>query len=174
MGEKTEKATPKKLKDARKKGQVAKAQDLPSAWTFLASFGATIVLTNYLYHQVGDFLQGLFGAINKGNLDTTVATGFIKSIYIIFLASIPIAAFTTFVGVIVTFLITGPVFTFEVFKPDLKKFNPVENLKQKFKLKTLIELIKSMVKIGIATYIVYDVIYKSLPVLIHHSLNANY
>jgi len=166
MGEKTEKATPKKLQDARKKGQVAKAQDLPSAWTFLASFGATIVLVNVLYHQMGDFLQGLFGAINNGELDTTIAVGFKQSIYIIFLASIPIAAFTTMVGVIVTFLITGPVFTFEVFKLDMKKFNPVENLKQKFKLKTLIELIKSMIKIGIATYIVYDIIYKSLPVLI--------
>jgi len=166
MGEKTEKATPKKLQDARKKGQVAKAQDLPSAWTFLASFGATIVLINFLYHQVGDFLKGLFGAINNGNLDVTVASGFLKAIYIIFLASIPIAAFTTFVGVIVTFLITGPVFTFEVFKFDIKKFNPVENLKQKFKLKTLIELLKSLLKIGVATYIVYDIIYQSLPVLI--------
>ena len=37
MGEKTEKATPKKLKDAKKKGQVAKAQDLPAAFTFIAS-----------------------------------------------------------------------------------------------------------------------------------------
>ncbi len=39
MGEKTEKATPKKLRDARNKGQVAKSQDLPSAFTFVASIG---------------------------------------------------------------------------------------------------------------------------------------
>ena len=37
MGEKTEKATPKKLRDAKKKGQVAKSQDLPSAFTFIIS-----------------------------------------------------------------------------------------------------------------------------------------
>ena len=37
MAEKTEKATPKKLRDARKKGQVAKSQDLPAAFTFITS-----------------------------------------------------------------------------------------------------------------------------------------
>ena len=37
MGEKSEKATPKKLRDARKKGQVAKSQDFPSAFTFIVS-----------------------------------------------------------------------------------------------------------------------------------------
>jgi flagellar biosynthesis protein FlhB len=80
--------------------------------------------------------------------------------------SIPILAATAFVGCAVTFLITGPVFSVEVFKPDLKKFNPVENIKQKFKLRTLIELLKNMLKIAIATYIVYDIIYRSLPTLI--------
>ena len=60
----------------------------------------------------------------------------------------------------------GPVFAPEVFKFDIKKFNPVENLKAKFKLKTLVELLKSLIKIGIAAYLIYLVMYKSIPVLI--------
>jgi len=35
MGEKTEKPTPKKLRDARRKRQVAKSQDFPAAFTFV-------------------------------------------------------------------------------------------------------------------------------------------
>lgn len=166
MGEKTEKATPKKLQDARKKGQVAKAQDLPSAFTFVASFAATLGMASWLYHSMGGFLQTLFGAIGDHNLQEVASRGYLEGIFLIFKASAPILAVTTFVGVIVTFLTVGPVFSMEVFKLDPKKFNPVENLKQKFKLKVLIELIKNLIKISLAGYVVYDVVYKSIPTLI--------
>jgi|GEM_PF-2869725 len=54
MAEKTEKATPKKLKDARKKGQVAKSQDFPSAFTFVVSIMATLFAAHYMF-EVGLF-----------------------------------------------------------------------------------------------------------------------
>ena len=63
MGEKTEKATPKKLKDAKKKGQVAKAQDLPAAFTFIASVVIVLALAGTLYHQMADFLVSAFRAV---------------------------------------------------------------------------------------------------------------
>ena len=64
MGEKTEKATPKKLRDARKKGQVAKSQDLPSAFTFVVSVAAVLVMMPYLYSQLGGFTASAFNAIS--------------------------------------------------------------------------------------------------------------
>ncbi len=70
------------------------------------------------------------------------------------------------VGVIVSFLVIGPVFSFEAMKFDLKKLNPIEGIKQKFKLKTLIELIKSVAKIAGAAVIIYFIIWNSLPQII--------
>lgn len=166
MGEKTEKATPKKLKDAKKKGQVAKAQDLPAAFTFIASVAIVLGLANSLYHQLADFMVGTFRAINSPDLGQTILTLFYKANEVIFLASIPTLGLVAMVGVVVTFLAVGPVFAPEVFKFDIKKFNPIDNLKAKFKLKTLVELLKSLLKIGIASYIIYLVMYKSIPVLI--------
>lgn len=166
MAEKTEKATPKKLRDARKKGQIAKSQDFPSAFTFLASFGFTFALLSYLVNKVGGFMLSLFHSVDKSGLDELVGSNFLHAFYVIFISSIPILGLTAFAGVAVTFLINGPVFTVEVFKPDIKKFNPVENIKQKFKLRTLIELLKNLAKISAATYIVYDIIYDSLPTLV--------
>jgi type III secretion protein U len=166
MAEKTEKATPKKLRDARKKGQVAKAQDFPSAFTFLASFGATFGLASFLYSHISTFTLSLLNAVAKPGIDDVLSNGFLQGMYVIFVMSIPILGLTAFVGVAVTFLISGPVFSVEVFKPDMKKFNPVENIKQKFKVRTLMELLKNMLKIAAATFIVYDIIYRSLPTLI--------
>ncbi len=166
MGEKTEEATPKKLRDARKKGQVAKSQDLPSAFTFIVSIWAVLAMSVTLYHYLGDFLVMAFKRIPDGNLLETVISLFYESVYVIFLASIPALLVVTVIGVLINFLMVGPLFATEVFKFDIKKFNPVENLKAKFKLKTLIELIKSILKISVAAYLIYDVMYNSIPVLI--------
>ncbi|CAF23474.1 type III secretion system export apparatus subunit SctU [Candidatus Protochlamydia amoebophila] len=166
MGDKTEKATPKKLKDAKKKGQIAKSQDLPTAFTFIASVAIILALASSLYHQLANFLVGTFRSVNTPELSGVIVNLFYKANEVIFLASIPTMALVALVGVTITFLTVGPVFAPEVFKFDIKKFNPVDNLKAKFKLKTLVELLKSVIKISIASYLIYKVMYNSIPVLI--------
>lgn len=166
MGEKTEKATPKKLRDAKKKGQVAKSQDLPAAFTFIASIWVTMGMSTFLYQYLSNFLVSTFKLIGKTDLSNILTSIWMSSAQVIFIASIPVMLFVCVVGVVVNFLAVGPVFAVEVFKFDIKKFDPIQNLKAKFKLKTLVELIKSCLKISIASYIIYNVMYKSLPTLI--------
>jgi len=166
MGEKTEKATPKKLRDAKKKGQVAKSQDLPSAFTFIISIWVVLGMTRYFYDYLGGFIISTFRLITENHLDKMLPQLYSQAIIIIFLASIPALMAVSLVGVLINFLCVGPVFAPEVFKFDIKKFDPVQNLKSKFKLKTLIELLKSVIKISIACYIIYDVMYSSIPVLV--------
>ncbi|CCB85730.1 MULTISPECIES: type III secretion system export apparatus subunit SctU [Parachlamydia] len=166
MGEKTEKATPKKLRDARNKGQVAKSQDLPSAFTFIVSIWVTLAASKFLFDHLGSFTVMTFHQIAKGSLDTAIPDLYIQGLTEIFITSIPILGMVSVIGVLINFLVVGPMFALEVFKFDIKKFDPISNLKSKFKLKTLVELLKSVLKISIACYIVYDVMWKSLPVLI--------
>ncbi|NGX58407.1 MAG: Yop proteins translocation protein U [Chlamydiae bacterium] len=165
MAEKTEKATPKKLRDARKKGQVAKSQDLPSAFTFIASVSAVLSLIGYLYAKIADFTIAAFTAITKPDLLGTISGMYTEAILTIFACAGPIVVFVAIVGTMVNFLAVGPVFSVQVFKPDIKKFDPIQNLKGKFKLKTLFELLKSLFKISVAAFLIYGVMYKSLPVL---------
>ncbi|MBR5733309.1 MAG: EscU/YscU/HrcU family type III secretion system export apparatus switch protein, partial [Lachnospiraceae bacterium] len=47
-GEKTEEATPKKLDDARKEGQVARSHELVTAFSLIALFGSLKIFMNYL------------------------------------------------------------------------------------------------------------------------------
>ena len=166
MAEKTEKATPKKLRDAKKKGQVAKSQDLPSAFTFIVSIWVVLSLSTFLYNQLGGFLVSTFKLIPDGNLEMVLSGMFQEAFLMIFYASIPVLGLVSIAGTVVTFLSVGPVFAPEVFKFDIKKFDPVQNLKAKFKMRTLVELIKSLLKISVASYLIYGVMYNSLPVLI--------
>lgn len=167
MAEKTEKATPKKLRDAKKKGQVAKSQDLPSAFTFIISIWVILGMSDFLYRHMGNFLATVFKLIPDGHLDTTIAGMMYEANQVIFICSIPSLLLVSIIGVAINFLSVGPVFAPEVFKFDIKKFDPVQNLKAKFKLKTLVELLKSLIKVGVASWIIYDVMYNSLPILIH-------
>ncbi|MCH9610758.1 MAG: Yop proteins translocation protein U [Chlamydiales bacterium] len=155
MAEKSEKATPKKLRDARKKGQVAKSQDFPSAITFVAAVSLTMYMLNFLYQRVGAFTLELFQAAPHTDLTKTAPFFLREMINVILITSLPIAGLVSLVGLIVGFLVVGPTFATEVFKPDIKKFNVVENLKQKFKMKTFVELLKSVFKLVGAGFLIY-------------------
>ncbi|MBP7073954.1 MAG: type III secretion system export apparatus subunit SctU [Rhabdochlamydiaceae bacterium] len=167
MAEKTEKATPKKLRDARKKGQVAKSQDFPSAFTFVTSIAATLFMTKYLFQQMAGFMMATFQSIGgTGDFSSKIAGILAQSLQVILESSVPIAVVTAMIGVLVSFLVIGPVFSSEVLKIDLKRLNPVTNIKNMFKLKTWIELLKSILKISVAMILIYTVVYNSIPEII--------
>jgi len=169
MGEKTEKATPKKLRDARKKGQVAKSQDFPAAFTFVISMMVTLAMLDFLYKNLGELLMTTLSGSTQPHLQEMISGLFMHSFYVIFITCMPVMIIVALAGVLVSFLTTGPTWAPEVFKFDIKKFNPVDNLKNKFKLKTLIELLKSILKILIASYLVYGVMMDSIPTLVKTS-----
>jgi type III secretion YscU/HrpY family protein len=168
MAEKTEKATPKKLKDARRKGQVAKAQDMPAAMTFIVSIMGTLAVSTYLYESIATFMLQMLHAVSNTSDDfSNIGPGyFLMAINVILRTSAPIMGIVCFVGLLVSFLVNGPVFSLEALKFDIKKLNPIEGIKQKFKMKTLVELIKSIAKITGAALIIYFIIWNSLPQII--------
>lgn len=168
MAEKTEKATPKKLRDARKKGQVAKSQDFPSAFTFVVSISTVIVTSGYIFTKLASFMLNMFRRVKMHNLDLqNSARGLLEeATQTIFSASIPVLLLTVCVGILTNFLIVGPLFALEAMKPDIKKLNPVTNIKNMFKFKTIFELLKSIFKITGAFVLIWSVVYNSLPEII--------
>lgn len=167
MAEKTESATPKKLRDARKKGQVAKSQDFPSAITFVVSIATTLVASTYLFETLASYIVTMF-KLSSSNMDMQNRAGgiFNMALQVIFNTSIPIVALTCCVGVLVNFLVIGPVFSMEAMKPDIKRLNPVSNIKNMFKFKTIFELLKSIFKISGALVLIYSVVWTSLPEIV--------
>lgn len=163
MAEKTEKATPKKLKDARKKGQVAKSKDFPSAFTFIVSIAGILMSSGYIYEKLSTLMITMFTAVRDTSSFTAKVGGYASyAIDTIYQTSIPIMIIVSLIGVLVNFLIIGPLFSMESMKPDIKKLNPITNIKNMFKLKTFIELLKSILKITGALILIYTVVEGSL------------
>ena len=167
MAEKSEKATPKKLRDARKKGQVAKSKDFPAAFTFATSFALIVISSSYFFKNLAGFMVTAFSSVGKGSaLIKTIPGMFITAFQVIFSTSLPFMVIVCIVGLLVNFLIIGPLFSMEALKPDIKRLNPINNLKGIFKIKTFVELIKSILKISGACILIYSVIKNSLPDII--------
>ncbi|NDD59637.1 MAG: EscU/YscU/HrcU family type III secretion system export apparatus switch protein, partial [Chlamydiae bacterium] len=167
MAEKSEKATPKKLRDARKKGQVAKSQDFPSAFTFIVSISTILYSAKSIYESLVAYAIYTFRSINSElDLQKGVAPYLSSALDTILSISLPILGLVVSTGVLINFLLIGPVFSTQVFKPDLKKLNPVTNLKNIFKAKTFFELLKSLFKITGAFILIYTVIKDSLPEIV--------
>jgi len=166
MAEKTEPASQKKLRDARKKGQVAKAQDMPTAITFIVSVAVTMALAGSLYDSLGSFMIAVLKRGPQIHSEQAIGGVVQYALQLILSASMPILFFTLMAGVIVTFLIVGPCFSAEAMKFQMKRLNPVENLKQKFKLKTWVELIKQLAKISVAFYLIYGVMQDSVQLIV--------
>jgi type III secretion protein U len=166
LAEKSEKATPKKLRDARKKGQVAKSQDFPAAFTFATSILLVVTLAPFMYHKMGEFLIATFKATSSPDLRNALGHILEQALVISLVVTLPIAGLVAFVGVVVNFLIIGPTFASKAMIPDPKRLNPVTGLRNKFRARTWVELLKSLIKVGIAAYLVYTVVYGALPTLI--------
>ncbi|MFA4873962.1 MAG: EscU/YscU/HrcU family type III secretion system export apparatus switch protein [bacterium] len=161
--EKTEEATPKRLRDAHKKGQVARSRDLNTIVILIGAFAIIAFMRGYMGDQMRSLMQGSFDLVSRRELTTEallldIQRNFMTYVKIgaPFLLAISIIAFA------VSFFQTGPVFSADPVKPQPKRLNAVENFKNMFKMTAFIELLKNIAKISLIFLLAYLVIADSL------------
>ena len=156
-GDKTEKPTPKKMDDARKKGQVAKSKELSSALTLV---GATIViaaLSGYILSTCKEFMNLFLGSyLNYSVSEGSVKTVLIKSLIYIFMIFLPVGFLSMVFGVIGNIMQVGFMNTTEPLKPKLSKINPINGFKRMFSLRALVDLVKNLAIVSVIGYIGYS------------------
>lgn len=154
---KTEKATPKRLSDAKKKGQIPKSQDLSSAISFaLFAFLLTQILTYTLEFSFVFFKNYFSKGFNPANIQNDLSHLGVN-VVIIFLLLVGPALVLAFASAYIGNLIqVGFVFISESLKPSLDKLNPISNLKNIFGKQALFGLVKNIAKMGVVIYIVYS------------------
>ena len=163
-GDKTEKPTPKRLADARKKGDVAKSRDVTATatlfvWLIVFVFGAGFAGT-----RIATLFDQSFQLIARGDQPFAVAAAGLGAsalwalLAICAVALIPAAV----VGVLTEFLQAGGVFTTEKLTPSLDKLNPVAGMKRMFSMDNVIELVKTMAKAALIVMVIWLVLRGSL------------
>lgn len=177
--EKTEKATPKRRRETREKGQVAKSREIVSAILLLSMFWSIKLLSKYLYKNLSIALNKIFTVfILSEELDKS---GSIKSVLNYSIETymrviIPILFIAAVASLVPNFLQVGFLFTLKPLTPNLNKINPIEGFKRLFSKNSIIELFKTLLKILLIGYFIFDFFrdnYLSIPELLSMELNSS-
>lgn len=164
-GDKTEQPTPKRLNDARKKGQVFKSRDFIQALLFIT---AAAVLTAggpaYVF-ELRDLMKQFFQPDTmRGDLPMNAILsrmGYAGSKF--FLLSAPLLGALVITAAASSFMQVKALFAPEVIKPKFDKLNPLSGFKNTFfSSKAYIELVKNLVKFVIIGWVLYSSIKGSL------------
>nr|WP_198003879.1 flagellar biosynthesis protein FlhB [Thermosinus carboxydivorans] len=157
--EKTEEATPKRREEARKKGQVAKSVELGSALCLLAAFFTIKLTGTYIYEQLASYMQFLFSRFTKEDMTIASSYRFFLDLALIFLKIVlPIMLVILAVSLLVNFMQVGFTFSVEPLKPQLSRINPLAGMQRLFSKRSLVELVKSLFKVAIISYFIYQFI----------------
>lgn len=160
-GEKTELPTPKKERDARQKGQVARSQEVVTT----ASLFAVIVYIWATWDYTFTKLVGIFDQVAVlvyGNLrtNTQVALDIVYGDSVAILA--PILIVTILAGIAANYFQFGSIFAFEAIMPKLEKLNPASGFKRIFSMKQIVETLKSILKIAFLSVLLYFVVREAI------------
>jgi len=146
--EKTEQPTSKRLSEARRKGNIAKSQDLSAAISILVGFLLLYALGKVTYSILKNTVIFSLGNLSQKDFSTDIfvdtATHYI---YIAGKTLFPILGGLLVVGLVVAYTQTGFLFSTEMIKPDLKKLDLVKGAKRLFSMKSLVKLLFSIAKL---------------------------
>src|SRR3712207_4038592 len=163
--DKTEKATPKRREEARKKGQVAKSADLNGASVLLAGLFALMVagsaIAGHMEHAMTDALSHVAdpSVVDRHGIGDLLM-GALKDTG---LAVAPVAGACLVVGVLASVIQVGFKPSAKAAAPDPKRLNPINGLKQILGPNALVEGTKSIVKVAVVSAIVAAALVPTLP-----------
>lgn len=172
--EKTETATPKRREEARKKGQVAKSMELGSAFVLVAGFGMLAFYGPFMYSYMQKYMRWMYSPLilvhmsrlNEQNVAFLCLDMFVFTIKIL----APVVLTIMVVALFVNYMQVGLKVTPQAIKPMFNKLNPLSGIKRMFSLRSITELVKSLLKISLIGYICFSTIRGALPQFVNMTI----
>ncbi len=153
--EKTEKATPKKRSDERKKGNVCMSRDVVAVATLFASVTVIKAWLPTMITSIRGFIET--SLILARDVHFAIPHGiFLNAVVVALKATGPLLAAAVLSAVAATFAQTRLLVTTEPLKPKLNRLSPLQGFKRLFSLRSIVEAVKGIFKILILLYFVYS------------------
>ncbi|WP_411993484.1 flagellar biosynthesis protein FlhB [Agarivorans sp. DSG3-1] len=154
---KSEKPTPYKLEEAKKKGQVAKSTEFTGVVSLLLFLVLSYAVSDWFVGSVSLAFSlsmrsiGELGTSNNEVLVTWVWSYLLKEYSVV----LPVLFISLIFSIVITIYQIGFLWSTEPIKIDFKRLNPISNLKKIFSIKILFESVKVLLKflyVGLAGY----------------------
>lgn len=156
--EKTEKATPKRRRDERKKGNIFQSHDLTSVLSLLVIFNALKLLAPSMYRYMSQCIQRFFqaasGVYPLTSENMTQLAG--QAILFFAMAAMPLMLAAMLAAVIITGAQTRMLFSMEAMKFKGNRISPLQGFKRMFSIRAMVELLKALIKICVLGAVIYQ------------------
>jgi flagellar biosynthesis protein FlhB len=164
--DRTEPATPFKLREARRRGQVARSLELTSWLTLCVAVALGWMMLDKLVSGQLSLSRALFD--QSGHIDLTrraVESLFAAGLWHLLATFGMFAGLIVATGLIANFMQVGPVFSWHPLKPDFTRLNPAAGFKRLFNARLLYESFKTVVKLALVAAVLYALLRRELPSL---------
>lgn len=158
QGEKTEKPTPKKRRDAREEGQILQSKEVNSVVILFSCFFILKLFGGMINNQLEKLLIDSFDIIPNVDVffnENNLLVNFMKIASVFTLIIMPVLGAAFVSALAVNYLQVGFIFTTKPLKLKLDRLNPIEGFKKIFSKRAIVDLVKSILKIILVGYIAY-------------------
>ena len=154
--EKTEKATPKRKDEARKKGNVPRSMEVSSALVLLVGTFAFFIFAGHFIGGIKTVWSLVFSHLTEIEITVNNLPQYaLLAGESLGLITMPILASILVAGVVANIIQSGVSVSLESIKPKLEKISPLAGAKRMFSTRSLVELLKGLLKIFIVGYVGY-------------------
>jgi type III secretion protein U len=161
-GEKTEQPTEKRLRDARRDGDVSKSHDLTQTATLLVWLLVLVGFVGYAADRVGALVDHAWSSVDLASPDVMSEIGWDAAKAAVVLTVIPLAL-VGLCGTLVEFLQTGGVFAPKRIVPQMSHLSPASGLKRIASIDNLFEILKGLIKTALLGTLVFLLMRHYLP-----------
>src|SRR6185503_18306431 len=164
--ERTEQATPKRLEDARRKGQIPRSRELSAAAVTLVGGAALYMLGGQITGQMAEMMRrGLALSRDEATDSTFMLPALSNAAADGLWLSMPVLGLITLAAIIAPLALGGWSFAGQAMMPQFSRLNPLEGIKRMFAMRSLVELAKAMAKFGVVAVIATIVLWNDAPAL---------
>jgi flagellar biosynthesis protein FlhB len=154
--ERTEQASPRRREEAQKKGQVARSPEVPSAAILLACSLLFYFCSGGMLERMMDLTRWILRECGT----TPVSLGTVDALFWgwawkLFLIMAPLLLTVVIAGFLSNYLQIGFIFSPEAVAPKFEKIDPLKGFQRLFSLRSLVELVKSILKMAVIAVIVW-------------------
>lgn len=164
--ERTEQATPKRLEEARRKGQIPRSRDLGTAAVTLAGGVALCMLGNQISGQMAGLMRSGLSLSRDQALETThLLPALSRAAADGLLLMAPVFGAVMLAAILAPLALGGWSFSMQALAPQFSRLDPLAGLKRMFAIRSLIELGKALAKFGVVAVVAIIVLWNDASVL---------
>ncbi len=164
-GEKTEKATPKRRDKERKEGNVLQSKEVVTVDSLIVVFFALQLILPFSIKQIQSCIKTIVSLMGTTQFITLPVLNkiFFEAIKTFLFSAMPILLLASFASIVATMVQTKGMFSAKALTPKFSKLNPIKGMQNLFSMSKFVDLLKSIIKIVVLTYIVTDKFIEYIP-----------